>query len=171
MSSESLSEAVREANLRDPAYRAIVMYKWVRAGLALLACVVLAVLTLTGHASSLQDFSNHLRENATSRFSVMVAHALVTATAPRHLWIAVVALACDGGVTLVEAWSLQRGYRWGTWLVVAVVAAFLPFEVIGLIRHLRWGRALLLLGNLLVALYLVWRTWRETREISKRASE
>jgi uncharacterized membrane protein (DUF2068 family) len=147
---------------RDPAMRLIIAYKFVRALLALGACVALAVLTWTGHAGSLRNLADHLREQATTHIGNMLAHALVTAVAPRHLWLAVVALGLDGLVTLVEAWALQRGHRWGPWLVVAVVAAFLPFEVIGLVHHWRIGRLLLLLGNLAVALYLMRRSLRET---------
>lgn len=150
---------------REPALRLIIAYKFVRAALALVACLALAVLTWTGHAHSLRDLVERLREQATTHIGNLVAHALVTAVAPRHLWLAVVALGLDGGVTLVEGWALQQGHRWGVWLVVIVVAAFLPFEVVGLIHHPRVGRALLLLGNLAVAAYLLMRTSREARHL------
>jgi uncharacterized membrane protein (DUF2068 family) len=148
---------------REPALRLIIAYKFVRAALALGACLALAVLTWTGHAHSLREWVDRLREQATTHIGNLVAHALVSAVAPRHIWLAVVALGLDGGVTLVEAWALLQGHRWGVWLVVIVVAAFLPFEVVGLIHHPRVGRALLLLGNLAVAIYLLGHSRREAR--------
>src|SRR3954466_12679940 len=105
---------------REPALRLIIAYKFVRAALALVACLALAVLTWTGHAHSLRDLADRRGEQATTHLGNLVAHALVTAVAPRHLWLAVVALGLDGGVTLIEGWALQQGHRWGVWLVVIV---------------------------------------------------
>jgi uncharacterized membrane protein (DUF2068 family) len=148
---------------RAPALRLIIAYKFIRAGLALGTCAALAVLTWTGHAGSLRRLAEQLREHATTHIGNLVAHALVSAVGPRHIWLAVVALGLDGALTLIEAWALQEGYRWAPWLVVIVLAAFLPFELVGLLHHPRLGRALLLLGNLLVAVYLLRHSAREAR--------
>jgi uncharacterized membrane protein (DUF2068 family) len=166
VSTQSVQQDTHTAASHQPAYRVIVAYKFVRGSLALAASFSLAVLTATGHAGSLQEIANRLRENATSAVGSALAHAFVTAVAPRHLWIAVAALAFDGSLTVLEGWALQRGHRWGSWLVVIVAAAFLPFEVWGLIHHPRVGRALLLLGNLLVALYLLRGSLRERKHTS-----
>jgi uncharacterized membrane protein (DUF2068 family) len=144
-----------------PAVRAIIVYKLARASLALLASAVLLVLALTGRAQSLRDIADELREHATSGVSSHLAAFLVTAVAPRHLWIAIVGLALDGAVTLLEGWALRRGYAWGAWLVVVMTAALLPFELAAFIHKPHVGRALLLLGNLLVAGYLAHRVRQE----------
>jgi uncharacterized membrane protein (DUF2068 family) len=149
---------------RVAAVRAIVLYKLIRAGLALLASATLAVLALSGRAQSLRDVATQLREHATSGVSSELAALLVNAVAPRHFWIAVVGLALDGSVTLLEGWALRRGYNWGAWLVVVMTAALLPFELVAFVHRPHVGRALLLLGNLLVAVYLAWRVVRERRE-------
>jgi uncharacterized membrane protein (DUF2068 family) len=159
------------SSARAPTLRLIIAYKFVRAALALGSSAALAVLTWTGHADSLRELAEQLREHTTSHVGNLVAHALVSAVGPRHIWLAVVALALDGGLTLVEGWSLQEGYRWGPWLVVIVVAAFLPFELFGLFRHPRLSRALLLLGNLLVALYLMRHSARESRRLTRGLDE
>lgn len=138
-----------------PAFRAIIAYKLVRGSAALLAAIVLAVLVLTGHALSMRELADDLLENATSALSTKLAAALVSAVAPRHLWMAIAGLTLDGSVTVLEGWALQRGLWWGPWLVVLLVGALVPFEILGVIHHPHWGRALLLLGNVAVALYLV----------------
>lgn len=143
--------------------RAIIAYKLVRGGAALLAAAVLGVLVLTGHALSMRALADDLLENATSSLSVKFAEAAVSAVAPRHLWMAIAGLTLDGTVTVVEGWALHRGLWWGPWLVVLFVGAWVPFELLGFVHHPHWGRALLLVGNVAAALYLVWHARRHQR--------
>ena len=63
-------------------------------------------------------------------------------------------LASDAAITLVEAWALWRGHRWGAWLVMVASALPLPLEAVGLWRHPSPWRGALLLLNGAVVLYL-----------------
>ncbi len=62
----------------------------------------------------------------------------------------------DGAATLVEGLLLLTGRAWGEWLVVAGVAALLPFEVIGVVAHPRLPRVAVLVINAAIVAYLVW---------------
>jgi uncharacterized membrane protein (DUF2068 family) len=136
------------------ALRVIIFYKFARGSLALLAALTLAGLVLTGHAAPLRDFVTELRDHGTSGVASRVAGLIAHLFAPGRMWVAIGALLLDGSVTVLEGWALYHGHAWGRWLVVLLTAALLPFEAYALYRKPRLGRALLLLGNLVVALYL-----------------
>jgi uncharacterized membrane protein (DUF2068 family) len=94
-----------------------------------------------------------------------LANLLVTATTGRHLALTVVALALDGLLTSVEAWSLWRGYAWGAWLVVIATASLIPFDIWELVREPRMGRFLLVIVNGMIAVYLTGRARRERTRV------
>lgn len=150
---------------RDPALRVIVTYKLVRGGLSLVAAIMLAVLVARGGVPSLQSWARALRDHFTTGAAGELGEKLMHILDVRHAWLAVIGLALDGGVTLLEGWSLQRGYRWGYWLVVAVAAAFVPFELIHWIHKPTVGRALIFLANVAVAAYLARRVIRESARV------
>jgi uncharacterized membrane protein (DUF2068 family) len=152
---------------RDPALRVIVLYKLVRGGLSMLAALALAVLIARSSASSLQTFAHALREHWTTGVSGHLAEWLVKVLDVRHAWLAVTGLLLDGLVTSIEGFALQRGYRWGYWLVVLMAAVLVPFELWSWLHKPTLGRALLLLANLSVAAYLARRVLREGQRGTK----
>jgi hypothetical protein len=139
----------------------IVLYKLVRGGFSVLASLLLAAVIARGGASSLQTFAHALREHWTTGVSGRLAEWLIQLLDVRHAWLAVTGLALDGVVTSVEGLALQRGYRWGYWLVVLFTAAFVPFELWSWLREPSLGRALLLLANSAVAVYLARHVMRQ----------
>jgi uncharacterized membrane protein (DUF2068 family) len=58
---------------------------------------------------------------------------------------------------LVEAWGLWRLRPWGEALGAASGAVYLPFEIGHLLHRPSWPTASLLMLNLMVVAYLVWR--------------
>jgi uncharacterized membrane protein (DUF2068 family) len=146
---------------REPALRLIIAYKLVRAALALAAAATLVAFVGTGRSELLRQWADGLRHHFASHWAAVVSERIVTALTPHHLWLAATALTLDGLLVLLEGWALWSGRAWGSWIVVLSTAALLPFEALGLWRHPRLGRLLLLLGNLAVAVYLLWRLRRE----------
>lgn len=67
----------------------------------------------------------------------------------------------DGLTTLLEAVLLQRGHPWGEWIVVAALAALIPFEAISLERHPGPLKLVVLTLNLAIVVYLAARRWLE----------
>ena len=140
-------------------FRLVILYKLTRAVVSLLLSALLAGLAATGRTALIDDVAIHVRHHATSAWSIELANLLVAALTPQHLWMLAGAMALDGSFTLVEWWALDRT-SWGPWLVVIATGAFLPFEVVALMRHADVGRALLLALNVTVALYLARRARR-----------
>jgi uncharacterized membrane protein (DUF2068 family) len=148
---------------RPAALRAIILYKLVRGGLALLASLALAVLVLHGGIDSLPHVSMLLREHWTTGVAGHAAKLVLHALDGKRAWLAVIGLALDGTITMIEGMALQRGYRWGAWLVVGMASVLVPFELVHLVRRPTIGRVLLLVANVIVALYLAQRALREHR--------
>lgn len=142
--------------------RLIIGYKLARAAVTLTAAGLLVAAALSGHAGALDELALRLRGHMTSAWSIVLADALVRAVTPRHLLLLAAACGLDGSFTFVEGWSLWRDWWWGPWLVVVTTAAFVPFEVVVLVRHLAWGRAILLAVNIAVAVYLARRVRMRT---------
>ncbi len=138
----------------DRAFRLIVAYKLVRAAVSLGLAALLATLTAAGEADALHRVAEHLRRHATSAWSIHAADALVGEVTARHLWLVTLAFALDGAFVGLEGWSLHKRWWWGPWLVVVATAAFLPLELLALVRRPALGRLLLLVVNVAVAVYL-----------------
>ncbi len=56
----------------------------------------------------------------------------------------------------MEAYGLWNELHWAEWFAVISGAIYVPFEVVGAIRHPHWIRFALLNGNLVVVFYIVW---------------
>ena len=153
------------AKEKEPALRLIIAYKFVRAVTALGASGTVAALIASKHAAALRSMAEGLRQHATSAWSVALAKTLVSAVAPRHLWLVAAALALDGSFTAVETWALRYAPLWGPWLVVVSTCAFIPFETVALARHPDAIRAIVLAFNVAIVLYLA------RRAVLKRGSE
>lgn len=83
----------------------------------------------------------------------------------------IVAFACVGFVyaliRFVEAYGLWRARSWAEWFAIISGSAYLPLEIVGLIRHpnpLHWT---VLLVNILVVLYMIYVRWDVLREGKK----
>lgn len=149
----------------DKGLRWVIAYKLARCVLALVLAAGIAGVVLTGRADSVMRLVTQLRHHASSGFSGALANALLKAAAPGRLWLIVGAFTLDGLVTGVEAFALRTGRRWGEWLVVVATGIFIPFELLALLRDPHFGRALLLLFNTLIALYLLVHVLREERRL------
>src|SRR6185312_10680035 len=136
--------------------RLIITYKFIKAVLQIAAGILLFYGAAHGLSARLADFADHLREHAVHAWSNVFAAALLRFVHARHslVWTAD-ALLFDAVLSSVEGWALSRGYLWGEWLVVGATAFLIPFEIRALAHHVRLGRAILLVLNLLIVAYLV----------------
>ncbi|HXU60524.1 MAG TPA: DUF2127 domain-containing protein [Polyangia bacterium] len=136
--------------------RLILIYKLIKAVLQVAAAVVLFYGARHGLTAKLTHFAEQLRHHAVYAGSNLLARAILKFTHARHglVWTGYAALA-DAVLSGVEAYALWRGYTWGEWLVVGTTASLIPFEIWALSRHLRVGRVVLLVLNLVIVWYLV----------------
>jgi len=147
--------------------RVLVVYKVVRGGGALVLGTALAIAAIRGADARLREWAIVLSQHATYAWAARLADAVFRVSSPRALELGAAALLCDGAFTLFEGWSLYRGYRFATSLVLIATAAFLPFEAYEIAVHLRAGRIVLFLVNVAVFVYLARRNLRERRSVRK----
>jgi uncharacterized membrane protein (DUF2068 family) len=143
----------------EAALTAIIAYKFVRAAAAAIVAVLLVVLLLTGETSHFEDFVRGVHEHATSHVSLVLSHWLLEALGARNVHFAIGALVIDSSVVFLEGWSLLKNWWWGPWLVAVASGGPVPFEVAAIIRHPGPIRIGVLIVNVAIVVYLMWRTW------------
>jgi uncharacterized membrane protein (DUF2068 family) len=161
---------VNDAGSRKPAapLRLILLYKLVKATLALGFAVVLWGLVLEGETDRLGNVVEQVRHHLTAAWTLELVDALVSAADRHHVVFAASALTLDGAFTLFEWYALHTGHPWGEWLVVLATSSLLPFEVVAIVRHKRAGRIALLFVNLAIVLYLGRRALEKHRAGTRR---
>jgi uncharacterized membrane protein (DUF2068 family) len=145
----------------ETAFRAIVLYKAIKAVSGFAVAAVFTVILVSGSSVHLHGVAAKLREHVTAAWAVLLADAVVSVTERRHLAVATAALALDGVITSVEWYALSRGRTWGEWLVVAATSSLIPFEVYELVAHGHLGRVVVLVVNIAIAAYLARHAWKK----------
>ncbi len=139
--------------MRERGVVVIIAYKLVKGALWMIFASALVVSIHLGLADRVVGISEVLRLHARP-WSLEAAKLVLRASTLHALWTLTLALYADGALTLVEGWALFHGKWWGPWLVVVATGSLLPFEVHALARHPHAVRAILLLINLLIVVYL-----------------
>jgi len=65
------------------------------------------------------------------------------------------------GLFLVEGVGLWLGLVWAEVLTIVATSSLIPVEIFELVRHTTISRAVVLIANVAIAAYLVWRLRRE----------
>jgi uncharacterized membrane protein (DUF2068 family) len=69
------------------------------------------------------------------------------------------------GLFLTEGTGLLLRKRWGEIVTIVITGSFIPFEIYELIvKEFSVFKVLLLIGNVAVLVYLIWRVWHEKRD-------
>ena len=75
----------------------------------------------------------------------------------------IVAVACVGFtyalIRFIEAYGLWHARAWAEWFAIISGSAYLPLEIIGLIRHPNAMHWTVLIVNVLVVLYMIYVRW------------
>jgi uncharacterized membrane protein (DUF2068 family) len=105
-------------------------------------------------------------ENVIEFLHLNPAHRIVQAfldAADRVSEGKIIAIACVGFayalIRFVEAYGLWHARSWAEWFAIISGSAYLPLEIVGLIRHpnaLHWA---VLIINILVVLYMIYVRW------------
>lgn len=143
------------------ALKLIIAYKFTRAGLSVLAALVLIGLSLAGVATRAEAFVRDLHDHAAAEVSLEVTSLVLSALAPQHLWVVLGAVLLDAVMIFAEGWALLRKWAWGAWLVVVASGVALPFEMVAIVRHLSVTRVSLFVLNAAIVAYLLVRTLRQ----------
>ncbi len=137
--------------------RLIVLYKAAKAVAELALSAAVAAVAASGEIEAVRSLAIALEENVASRWSVAAGRLLAVVATGRGVHLLELGLALDAVSSAIEGWSLWKGYRWGPWLVVVATAVPLPLEIRAILRVPRVSRALLVVVNVAVVVYLARR--------------
>jgi uncharacterized membrane protein (DUF2068 family) len=101
--------------------------------------------------------AEQIRHHTTEAWSIVLAERLIHVSTARNLVVVAVASIADALMAMFEGWALHRRYLWSRWLVVGTTSSFIPLEGFALVRHPSAVRAVLLLLNALIVVYLLIR--------------
>ena len=146
--------------------QAIIAYKLVKAAAEAVLGVLMIYLLLSGAEAAAATLAEMLLEHSGRAWAMKVATLVVVTATTRHVELAAGGALVDALVSAVEGLALRAGKWWAPWLVVFATGALLPWELFEIVRKPNWLRAVLLLLNILVVVYLV----RSTRKHARAAS-
>lgn len=102
-----------------------------------------------------------------SQFGAFVLKKVIALHARNLLWVAI-ALFGYTVLSAVEGIGLLMRRAWAEWLTVVTGGAMIPLEVWESIRRLTWIRVMIVLLNVAVVIYLVWRIRRDRHRLAIR---
>lgn len=110
----------------------------------------------------LQDFANKLVDflhlNPAGHYTSVFIE-LMAGFSSKRLW-SLAALACAYSfMRFAEAYGLWRNRRWAQWFAVLSGAAYVPIEVYELSRGISATKVSVLLVNIAIVLYVLYRLW------------
>ncbi|HEY1922404.1 MAG TPA: DUF2127 domain-containing protein [Tepidisphaeraceae bacterium] len=88
----------------------------------------------------------------------------------RQLIVAGAVLLAYAAMFLVEGIGLLLLLHWAEWMTVITTSGLIPFEIYEIIRNPTWLKALALLINIIMAVYLAVHVRRETRDARQQGS-
>jgi uncharacterized membrane protein (DUF2068 family) len=150
------------ATPHDGPLRVIAVFKLVKGLLLLFVAVGALRLLHQDLAQSLTRWLNDLRIDPGNKF----AAALLTKAGllnDKNLELLGVLTLGYAALFLTEGVGLFLKQRWAEWLTVIVTGSFVPLEVYEIWKQLSWVRVILLLANLAVVAYLIWRLRPKSR--------
>ncbi|HUJ29378.1 MAG TPA: DUF2127 domain-containing protein [Myxococcales bacterium] len=147
---------------------AIIIYKLVKAVLEALLGLAAVYLVTRGAEAGAATLAEVLLEHFAGGWALEAATLIVMAGTSGHVKFVAVASFGDAVLSAIEGLALRAGRWWAPWLVVIATGALLPWEVVELIAHPKWGRFVILFINLAVVAYLLRQVVREHRERSVR---
>ena len=145
---------VRASHARPLALTVIVVYKLAKAPLMFGVALWLTLMPTEAlhEASSIAEelaeggiVWSHLGQWLSSQLSASV------------LSKAAILAAVDGVISAAEGILLLAGHSWGEWLVILGIATLIPFELSSLLRKVSGVKVFVIVVNVLMVAYLVYR--------------
>jgi uncharacterized membrane protein (DUF2068 family) len=87
--------------------------------------------------------------------------AFLSGMSPKRIQIIAVVTFAYAGLFLVEGVGLWRGLHWAEVLTVIATSSLIPLEIYEFGRHPSLNKALIIVANVAILAYLVWRLRRE----------
>jgi len=138
----------------------IALFRWAKA-LVLIGTALGAMRLLRpGAAQTLGHWAMQLPFAAQHRFISEAIAQFTHLDTTRIEWI-LAGLFAYAALFTVEGFGLWLGKRWAEWLTIVATTSFIPFELYELYRRATAMRAALLVVNIPIVIYLVWRVRKE----------
>jgi uncharacterized membrane protein (DUF2068 family) len=109
--------------------------------------------------AALQQFTDSLSDGFEQRLLRNLL-AMLVGVPPERLHLFAVASFLYAGLFVVEGIGLWRGRLWAEWLTVIATSSFIPIELYELARVPRMKTVLVIVLNVLILAYLIWRMRR-----------
>jgi len=140
--------------------RVIAVFKLVKA----LFFVALGVGLLSFYQPAVLASLYHLADELPYRVeqhALRQAIAFLSGLSPSRIQLLATATFLYASLFIVEGAGLWRGRYWAEWLTVIATSSLIPFEIFELARHPTWNKVFVILANVAILAYLVWRVRRE----------
>ena len=143
----------------------IALERWVRATLLIIVSLGLFRLTSRNNnfyasfielTKAFKPFADKIGFNLSQSHSLHLLESMLKWSHSRYLTIAVL-LILYAFLQIIEGYGLWIGARWGEYLAAVVTAIFIPLEIYEVATHATAVKALALLLNLGIVLYLVFK--------------
>lgn len=108
---------------------------------------------------SLQQFTDSLSDGVEQRLLRNLLAMLVGVSSGR-LHLMATASFLYAALFFIEGFGLWRGRHWAEWLTVIATSSFVPIELYELARAPHLKTVLIIVVNLLIVAYLIWRMRR-----------
>ena len=141
------------AHANERALRVIAVYKFIKsAGLVILACVVFGFL----HAEFLDAVASWVEHLPIQNGRNVLGHlidTLIGMTPRRFIVVGCFALAY-ATLFAIEGFGLWTAKRWAEYLTIIATASLIPFELYELVHHATLAKAIVLIVNIAIVIYL-----------------
>ena len=144
----------RRKSKRDTGIWLIAIFKLVKGLLLLAAGIGAAALLHNGVESTLERWVNALWIGRESRLVERLIDK-VASIDRKQLELAEAGTFVYAALLLTEGAGLLLRQRWAEYLTIVITASFIPFEIYAMLRRFSFERAIVLVINIAVVVYLV----------------
>ncbi|HEY6136821.1 MAG TPA: DUF2127 domain-containing protein [Thermoanaerobaculia bacterium] len=142
--------------------RLIALFRWSKALVLIGAAFGAMRLLRPGAAQRVAQWAMQLPIAAQHRFVSQAVAKLTRLDTTKVPWI-VAGLFAYAALFAAEGFGLWLEKRWGEWLTIVATTSFIPFEAYELWRRATAVRGAMLVANVAIVIYLLWRIRRHGR--------
>jgi uncharacterized membrane protein (DUF2068 family) len=167
MTTPTLDYSEKRSSAIEP-LRWIGAYRLVKGVLTLIGAIVLFRLMHDDLPATALHWMHRLRIEADSKVGEFILRKAVDIPPARIGFVALFLLGYTF-VAFTEGIGLILRKTWAEWLTVLSTFALVPLEIWELARRPTWTRVLILVLNVLMVVYLMWRIQRDRARASRQA--
>lgn len=144
--------------------RLIAIFRHVKAVLLIISGLAVLRLIKPGAVQQFTDWVTAMPFTAQHAF-VGRAVAMITRLPPKRIEELAIVFFLYATLFIVEGVGLWMGTVWAEWLTIVATTSFIPFEVYEVVHKATWISVSILVANVVIVIYLVYRrlTLRSSR--------